>query len=305
MITPLLKTLQSAIEVAKSTRGKEAIKRLEAGERLMGEAESTFTQLKMLLSFTDLRYQTTADKLGLEILQCGIDYYNGSEAADAARKAMKLQSYALSVVVGKMAKDRCQENVDILQKIIDTLPPMEVFAENQAINKELEALNQLSEIECHHVVWLLKNTKPQLLSIKKQLGSQDTYYLKISTKVVGNALNCIIKEVNAIQNSYNPLWNLPYQNRFDSEKQKYLSNLKETLRTAWEAIKLMETFDMEDSFRKSRFMPNKNILHKICDSVQIETATFSFLRNTSSTRILLWLIFVFIGIFLYLLSQKM
>lgn len=304
-ITPLLTTLRSAIDTAKATRGKGITARYNAGVKLTNDTKDILTQLKTFLSVTDMQYQIIADKLGLEILQCGIDYYNGSEAADAARKAMELQSYALSVVVGKMAKDRCQENVDILQKIIDTLPPMEVFAENQAINKELEALNQLPEIECHHVVWLLKNTKPQLLSIKKQLGSQDTYYLKISTKVVGNALNCIIKEVNAIQNSCNPLWNLPYQNRFDSEKQKYLSNLKETLRTAWEAIKLMETFDMEDSFRKSRFMPNKNILHKICDSVQIETATFSFLRNTSSTRILLWLIFVFIGIFLYLLSQKM
>ena len=64
-----------------------------------------------------------ADKLGLEILQCGIDYFNGSNAYDAARKAMRIQSYAMEVVVGKMAKDRCKENVDILQKIINDLPP--------------------------------------------------------------------------------------------------------------------------------------------------------------------------------------
>lgn len=33
-----------------------------------------------------------ADKLGIEILQCGIDYYNGADATDAARNAMILQN---------------------------------------------------------------------------------------------------------------------------------------------------------------------------------------------------------------------
>ena len=74
-----------------------------------------------------------ADKLGLEILQCGIDYFNDSEEPDAAHKAMSLQKYAKSIAVGQMAKDRCKENVDILQRIIDNLPPSEVFVEDRAI----------------------------------------------------------------------------------------------------------------------------------------------------------------------------
>ena len=78
-----------------------------------------------------------ADKLGLEILQCGIDYYNASDEPEAAHKAMSLQKYAQSIVVGQMAKDRCKENVDILQKIIDNLPPLEVYAEDKAIQKIL------------------------------------------------------------------------------------------------------------------------------------------------------------------------
>ena len=52
-----------------------------------------------------------ADKLGLEILQCGIDYFNDSEEPDAAHKAMSLQKYAKSIAVGQMAKDRCKPQI--------------------------------------------------------------------------------------------------------------------------------------------------------------------------------------------------
>lgn len=115
-VKPIVDTLQTAIDTAKSSKGKGITARYNAGVKLMNDTKAALAQLQMLLTDADLQYQLIADKLGLEILQCGIDYYNGSEVADAAYKAMKLQTYALSVVVGKMAKDRCQENVDILQK---------------------------------------------------------------------------------------------------------------------------------------------------------------------------------------------
>lgn len=125
----------------------------------MRNTENTLLQLKGFLSFTDLQYQMIADKLGLEILQCGIDYFNDSEEPDAANKAMSLQKYAQSIVVGQMAKDRCKENVDILQKIVDNLPPSEVFAEDRAIKEELRKYCQLPDKICHAVT-LLKTQDP-------------------------------------------------------------------------------------------------------------------------------------------------
>lgn len=304
VIDPLIETLQSAIDTAKASKGKGVTARLNAGTKLMNSAKTTLKELKDILSSTDLQYQRIADKLGLEILQCGIDYFNGSNAADAAHKAMTLQSYALSVVVGKMAKDRCRENVDILQKIIDELPPVEVFAESEAIKKELNTFNQLNQLfnnqmfekECSNVVSLLKNTKPQLLSMKNQLGSQNPYYLKISTQIIGNALNYIIEVVNAKQGSSR---NIQSRDKYNN----YLSNLRVTLRAAWEAVNLMETFDMEGSFKESRFIPNRDTLQKLCDSVDIKTVHFSFLRKISSTEKLLWSIFIITIILLYLISQ--
>lgn len=187
-IKPLIDTLQSAIDTAKASKGKGTTARYNAGVKLMNDTQTVVSQLKALLSVSDLQYQVIVDKLGLEILQCGIDYYNDSEAANSARKAMKLQSYALSIVVGKMAKDRCKENVDILQDIIDNLPPTEVFAEDKAIKEELRKFCQLPD-KIAHALTLLNNTNPYLQSIKTKLGATNAYYLKLSTQVVGNVEN--------------------------------------------------------------------------------------------------------------------
>ena len=250
-VKPLIESIQSAINIAKASKGKGITARYNAGVKLMNETKATLVQLKSMLSVSDLQYQMLADKLGLELLQCGIDYYNGSEAADAAYKAMKLQSYALSVVVGRMAKDRCKENVDILQKIIQNLPPAEVFAEDKAIKEELRKFCQLPDKICHAVT-LLNNTKPQLQSIKAKLGSANVFYLKVSTQVVGNALHNIIEEVN------------------DAQADQTITQIIVVLQEAWRATRIMDTFDLESDF-KIRYDQNRSILKKLRDQLEVHT----------------------------------
>ena len=136
-VSPIIKQLEEAVAKAMSTRKNGPIARWNAGNELMATAKQLLLQLRKLLPKSDLQYQVIADKVGIEILQCGIDYFNDSEEFDAADKAMSLQKYAKSIAVGQMAKDRCKENVDILQRIIDNLPPSEVFVEDRAIHEEL------------------------------------------------------------------------------------------------------------------------------------------------------------------------
>lgn len=285
-IKPLIEILQSAVDMAKSSKGKGISKRLIAGTKLMNDTKTALVQLKTLLSITDLQYQMIADKLGLEILQCGIDYYNDSEAADAAHKAMKLQAYALSVVVGKMAKDRCKENVDILQKIIDNLPPKEVFAEDRAINEQLRMFCQLPDKICHAVT-LLNNTKLHFQSIKTKLGAGNSYYLKLSTQVVGNALHNIIEEVNIAQKDETIELQgrqIPISMLLDKEGK--IGRIKSALQTAWSATKIMDTFDMEPDFKTNRYNQNRSILKDMCDQLGVFTTTYvprSSIPRPSST----------------------
>lgn len=272
---PIIDKLTSAIDVCKSSRGKGSTARLNAGTKLMNDTKEDLKQLKQFVSASDLQYQMIADKLGLEILQCGIDYYNDSDEADAAHKAMVLQKYAQSVVVGKMAKDRCKENVDILTKIIEELPPSQVFNEDKAIKEELRKFCTLPN-KIIYSVNLLNAAKPHLQSIKSKMGVSNSYYLKISTQVVGNALHNVIEEVNAIQNDPK------FQLSMVLDKEIALSSLKSVLRSAWNATTIMDTFDMESAFKNNRYNENRRALANMCSQIGVSTSSYS---SSSSSRI--------------------
>lgn len=283
-VKPLVNRIQESIDVAKESKGNGAKARLDAGNKLRQDTQEQLKKLGELLSISSLQYQMIVDKLGLEILQCGIDYYNESEDPDAALKAMDLQSYASSIVVGQMASDRCKENVRILQQAVDNMPPAEVFAEDKAIREELRKFCQLSDKICHAIT-LLKNTEPYLAAIKRKLGKSNKYYLKISTRVVENALHNVIEEVNEAQ-KYDPgageefalnsqlslLMSINlYEEKMRMNASIKYNHVKKVLQEAWKAIKLMDRFSKERNFRKTRYSPNRETLVRMCNKCEIPT----------------------------------
>lgn len=273
----LVEKITEAIAIAKATKNKGITARYNAGVSLMNTTKSDIQTLKGICGSDDIQYQMIADKLGLEILQCGIDFYNDSEAQDAAQKAMKLQLYALNTVVGKMAKDRCKENVDILKKIIDNLPPQQVFTEATAIQDELRKFCNLPDKICYSIT-LLNNTKPYLQTIKSKLGATNSFYLKLSSQVVGNALHNLVEEVNSLQEDST------FQLNMVIDKAAALQSLKSVLNEAWKAIRIMDTFDMESDFRANRFNSNRETLKGMCEQVGISTYRLTFRQTTSTYR---------------------
>ena len=270
-VKPLIDSIQGAIDTAKKSKGKGSNARFNAGEALRKDTRNSLLQLKNFLSTTDLQYQMIADKLGLEILQCGIDYYNDSEEPDAAHKAMSLQKYAKSIVVGQMAKDRCKENVDILQKIIDNLPPSEVFAEDRAIHEELRKYCLLPDKICHAVT-LLNNAKPHIQSIRRKLGVSNAYYLKISTQIVGNALSNVIAEVNEAQSIFSADKDDPNAALAAILR---ITHVKSVLEEAWKATRIMDGFDMEVDYKSGRYSENRSILKGLCEQLGVSTSTYT------------------------------
>lgn len=242
-VKPLVDSIQEAINIAQKTKEKGSNARLNAGEELRKKTRNAILQLKGFLSTEDLQYQMIADKLGLEILQCAIDYFNDSEEPDAAHKAMSLQNYAKSIVVGQMAKDRCKENVDILQRIIDNLPPSEVSEEDRAIHEELRKFCSLPD-KIDYAEILLKSTQKLFVSMRQKLGVSNQYYIKLSTLVVSNALHNVIEEVNAAQ------------------KDKSEAYLAKVLVSAWRVTLIMDTFDKDEDF-KAHYLSNKETLFSI------------------------------------------
>lgn len=248
---PIIDKIEQAIAVAKSTKKAGPNERLKVGTTLMAVAINSIGELKRILTPSNVKYSVLADKLGLEILQCGIDYYNGSDDINAAHKAYKLQKYASSVVVGKMAKDRCGENLSILDDIISKLPPAELLSSHSAIQKALQKHSRNAD-DISAAITLMKECAEHIVNVKSALGVQHQYYLSISTKIVNRVLSSIIDIVNST-----------LKNDSDS-----FVAVKTVLTEAWRATLYMDKFDMESPFRISRYKPNRDSLYNLIDRVK-------------------------------------
>lgn len=267
-VAPLISAIQEAIEEAQKERKANKSRGASAGYTLYKKSKSPLAKLKKLLSTSNTQYQLIADELGLEILQCSIDYYNDADDIEAARETARLARYASSIVVGKLAKDRCQENLQTIERIIESLPPDEVAVEVMAILDYLQEFNSHpSKIDV--AVTLLDNTRPHFQAIKKKLGATNKFYLKLSTKVVDSALHDVIEEVNDKQESVSDF--------------RGIMSLNECLSRAWRATLLMDSFDMEEEFKHERYSPNRSTLKDICEQLHVSTSSSTPARVTTPT----------------------
>ncbi|WP_300969042.1 hypothetical protein [Porphyromonas vaginalis] len=270
-VAPLISAIQEAVEVAQKERKANNSRGASAGNTLYKKSKSPLAKLKELLSTSDTQYQLIADKLGLEILQCSIDYYNDADDdIETARETARLAKYASSIVVGKLAKDRCLENLQIIEKNIESLPPEEVAEEAKAIMGYLQEFNsQPSKINV--AVTLLGSTRPHFQAIKKKLGATNKFYLKLSTRVVNSALQDIIEEVNSEQEKLKMLaeqFPLGLHSAFGSD---IIADLENIMIRAWRATLLMDSFDMEEEFKREKYSPNRSTLKDICQQLHINT----------------------------------
>lgn len=202
-VVPLIDAINTAIDLAKSSKGKGSQARFKVGEKLMSSTKNTLSQIKRFLSVADIRYQTIADKLATEILQCGIDYFNDTKDDDAPHKAMILQNYALSIAVGKLTKDRCKEYVDKLKSIGKEYLVRKELGQLTTYIKELrgekstkDTLFSLFAREISDISRTIDKCLPLLTSIKDKLGIDSNLYINVSSAVASSAVNALVEVVN-------------------------------------------------------------------------------------------------------------
>ncbi|MBD5362032.1 MAG: hypothetical protein HDR81_05950 [Bacteroides sp.] len=278
-----ISAINSAISVAKNADTKNPESSLAAGTKLMNSTKAQLKAVKDIAGATSPQYQMVADNVAKQVLKCGINYYNNALDSDveSPRKAMVLQSYALSIAVGQITKDKCKENYDILKQAVDNMPPVEVAIETRKVKEELRKFCQLPD-KISHSVTLLNNTKPLLQTIKSKLGASNSFYLTLSTQVVGNALHNVIEEVNQAQNYFMAVIKAVKESGIDPSLLNYLGDenspakiidnkVKPVMREAWKATVLMDSFDMESEFKTNRYNPNRKSLIEMCESLKIST----------------------------------
>lgn len=269
-----LDIIEKEIVACKAISTDNAEAQLEAGKKLANNTHKVRIQLQKLVGSDDSRYSRLVDKLANQIMQCSINYFNkiDGENREVIENALKLGEYAVKIAVGKMARDHIQHNVDILLKKKENLPPAEVEEEVSEILLSLKKFVELPD-KIVHSVTLLNDTKPFLQLMKLKLGADNVFYLKLSTQIVSNALHNLIEEVNYVQKEpkYDFTTSTPAQRALndlmDTPTQKFLRlmEIEKTVKAAWNCTKIMDSFDMESSFRSERYLPNRNTLKSMYD----------------------------------------
>ncbi|MCM1256148.1 MAG: hypothetical protein NC221_08525 [Duncaniella sp.] len=299
-----ISAINAAVAAAKSVNSKDADANLQAGTKLMNSTKAALKQVKDIAGATSPQYQMVADNVAKAVLQCGINYYNNAPDSDveSPRKAMVLQAYALKIAVGQLTKRRCKENHDILKKAVDNMPPAEVAIEARKVKDELRKFCNLPD-KIEYSINLLNATKPLLQRIKSKLGSTNSFYLSLSTQVVGNALHNLIEEVNQAQNYLSAIVEAAKKAGLDPAMLNYLGDehspakiidnkLKPVLRQAWKATTIMDTFDMESDFKVNRYNANRKSLKEMCDNLGISPpeSQGKWYENGCVFAIIVWLV---------------
>ena len=245
-VEELTSRINHEIAKAKSVEATNAPGALRAGRTLIRSTRTTLASLRTIAGVESVEYQSAADNLAKQILQCGINYFNNSNDDNDIDNGLELQEYALSIAVGKMIKDRCQKNVNILREKKERSAYETDLA---AIAAELKSF-QASTPSIARARTLINNCRPHLAIIRQNLGSQDDFYLKVSSAVANNALGMLIDVVNRAQNSSVIAMNIAN------------GTLATTLDSAVNAMALIGQLDMTAQVR-SRFNTNNNTLSNL------------------------------------------
>jgi hypothetical protein len=261
-----IEQIEEKIEITKSKRKANKSNAAVAGKELYNAVSAALLQLKTILGPHNLKYITISDKVSDEILQCGIDYFISfrDSGTNLEYVSMDLFNKARLFAVGNIAKQRCQENTENLQKWIDEKPERD---KQEKIKLDMDALLEIFEEyddkaeTIENAKLFISRCKPKLLNIKSILGTNDEFYLKLSTRVAMQAESYIINEVNDV------LKNLDFKMSIDSYGTIY--KVKNTLSNAWTVITAIGTLDMEYDYRTNHYRRNREILKGHCDNIGV------------------------------------
>ena len=264
--------ISAEIAKAKNVKNDDFNAQYRAGFSLKNNTKEPLDIIRSLLKKSDMQYQMIADNLAKQILQCGINYYNNTDEDEYVKIdiAYDLQSYAYSIAIGKLTKDRCKENIEILDKKRKELAPIAVKEYDKFIKAELLKYQALPSL-IKHAIDLIKKCVPYLMSIKEELGSTDSYYLRLSTLIVNAALYNVIEEFNSVNNQ-----NLQFELLIDRER--IIRKVKAVFQEAWVAILYMDKLDMEKDFES--VFPNGKFVVEI--GAKMEEYDFNACVTTQS-----------------------
>lgn len=114
MAETLTRSIESQIEHTKSERRKNRLNAYELGTELLFKSKKDLDELKGMIGAEDVRYQSIANQLAAEVLQCGIDYFkamkDNSDFSEAS--SLEILNSAKEISTDAQIQKRIQDNIE-------------------------------------------------------------------------------------------------------------------------------------------------------------------------------------------------
>ena len=201
---PYLRAIEKEVAAAASL-GNVPAENLQAAKRLKALAVRVLPQLKKIYADDVLAYQVQADKLAEAVLQRAIVFFNESEGGEAVYQAMPLQQYALSIAEGEQTRQRCRENVEILQRLLEKMPPKAVLPQVKTLRDEMQRANALgknAQASLDAAKKMQSLSQRLLLEIQKASVSKATFYKSLADDLALCILQRAIVYYNESDDTY-------------------------------------------------------------------------------------------------------
>lgn len=241
------------------------------GKKLFEQTRDPLAQLRSMVESGDLKFTSASDKVALEILQCGIDYFNfyqENESVNPGPGAIDCLKKAISIAILKSTKDRCQETIETVQRWIDEKPQRErmkvVFADVNNLLQVVEKYESANTINAARQ--LLNSCRQYLANIRAHLGSTDELYLGASTRVGAQAFRMVVAEINSLQSSIS---RTPQH-----QMQDLVHRLLNTVSSGLEILNTISGMDLLPDFRKG-LNDNRSALQSMYNQLSQVTGSSS------------------------------
>jgi tetratricopeptide (TPR) repeat protein len=251
--------IESEIESTKSKRKANKSNAYEFGSRLFVNCEDDLAKLKKILGANDLRYKMLSDSLAEEVMQCGIDYFKEwKETKNPSEEGLRLLKFAKSIASSKKTKDRANDNIESLEEWSKNAP---IQADLSYVTNQLKNFQDASD-NINNALRLAENCKPKLTNMGSILGTDDEFYLNVSSAVASNSLGMLISVVNEAQESFG---NQP-------QFMRTVEPLKRAIKEALRVTNIIDLLDMNDQTR-NHFIQNRSSLRNLESQIFNATAT--------------------------------
>lgn len=196
--------IDSLLVEAKGINYTDANKNLNMATKLEQSCRELLASLKSTIEDDDSTYIHYADKVALQTLNNCIAYYNNDQRnPNCAKNVLRLMRFCVRISEGKIVKDKCKNNFEIIKEAYNNMCPQEIFEDVSYIKEQLSTFDKSnSNYLFARLKRLIDNINSRLINIKQKVGESEKFYYALSKQTIYFAFNIIIPIINEVIEAY-------------------------------------------------------------------------------------------------------